>query len=190
MAKIITATPGQKCGGVVETQQKKVENSVETQQKKVENSVETQQKKVENSVETTSSGFGSGTYYYGDMVCPGFEDTTYAELDGYTFCESDVSGPNQMTLSQRNNLKIIAIGTLERENRYLFCGKNVRVLYNGVDQGSDFVIWDRCAGCGSEKIDFSLDALNNINSNACFDGVTTGITWEILDSNGIEFRND
>jgi hypothetical protein len=139
---------------------------------------------------TISSGFGSGTYYYGDMVCPGFEGSTYSELDGYTFCESDVPGPNQMTLSLRNNLKIIAIGTLDRKNRSLLCGKNVRILYNGVDQGSDFVIWDRCAGCGSEKIDFSLDALNNINSNACFDGVTNGITWEILDSSGIEFRND
>jgi hypothetical protein len=92
-------------------------------------------------------------------MCPAFEGSTYAENGGYAFCESDVPGANQLTLQQRANLKIVAIGNIERGDRDRLCGKNVRVSYNGVVQGEDYVIWDRCASCGTAKLDFSLDAL-------------------------------
>jgi hypothetical protein len=128
---------------------------------------------------------GVGSFYYGtNGICNGL---SYSENQGYTFCESDASGPNQLTLSQRNNLNIVAIGSLTRENRAELCGKNVRVYYNGVAQGQDYVIWDKCASCGDTTLDFSIDAIQQINPNACEDGLTKNLSWEILDTNGIEF---
>ena len=143
----------------------------------------------ENSGNNDSSGSGSyqgvGSFYYGtNGICYGL---SYSENQGYTFCESDASGPNQLTLSQRNNLNIVAIGGLTRENKADLCGKKIRVYYNGVSQGQDYVIWDKCASCGDTTLDFSIDAIQKINPNACEDGLTKNVSWEILDTNGIKF---
>jgi hypothetical protein len=137
-----------------------------------------------SSISNTSASYkGVGSFYYGtNGIC----ETSFSENQGYSFCESDSTGPNQLTLEQRNNLNIVAIGGLTRENRKDLCGKNVNVYYNGVSQGKDYVIWDKCESCGDTTLDFSIDAIQKINSNACQDGLTP-LSWEILDTNGIEF---
>jgi hypothetical protein len=127
---------------------------------------------------------GTGSFYYGTSICFGI---SFAENNGYSFCESYIPGDNQLTLDQRNNSNIIAIGILDYDNRSNLCGKNVRVYYNSIDQGQDYIIWDKCAGCGNTTLDFSIDALEQINPNACQDGLTNGLSWEILDTIGITF---
>lgn len=127
---------------------------------------------------------GVGSFYYGsDGKC----GLSYSENQGYSFCESHTPGLNQIKLNERNNLKIVAVGMLTLENRKELCGKNVRVYLGGEVVGEDYVIWDKCASCGETTLDFSIDALESINSNACQDGLTKELSWEILDNNGIEF---
>jgi hypothetical protein len=127
---------------------------------------------------------GVGSFYYGSSICSGL---SFSENNGYSFCESYTPGDNQLTLAQRNNLNIVAIGTLDYDNRSTLCGKHVRVYYNGIAQDQDYVVWDKCASCGDTTLDFSIDALEQINPNACQDGLTNGLSWEILDTIGIQF---
>ncbi len=135
-------------------------------------------------------GKGFGSYYYDTS---GKECITkFAEVDGYTSCESYIPGKNQITLQQRNNNYIVAIDVeklQEHGGRKKYCGKRVKVSRNGKLFDKKFVVWDGCVDCKKlKRLDFSLGALLQIDNNTCFLGIVPGLSWEITSDQIIEFH--
>ncbi|KAJ3069543.1 hypothetical protein HDU98_007383, partial [Podochytrium sp. JEL0797] len=132
------------------------------------------------------SGSGSGTYYYdvNNAVCPGAP--LYPENQGYTSCEPSTG---YQTLASRNTNFIVALAVDQMNgNKANLCGKRVVVKHNGQVVPGTFVVWDSCAACtGGVKLDFSLSALQQISSDACFLGVVPGVSWEVTDEQVIPY---
>ncbi|KAJ3139378.1 hypothetical protein HK100_011715 [Physocladia obscura] len=133
------------------------------------------------------SGSGDGTYYYDvtGLTCDG--QAEYPENNGYTSCEP--SAPPYETLLERDNNYIVALAVDQMNgNKEKLCGKRVIISYNGQVVEGNFVVWDSCVACaGGVRLDFSLSALETIDSQACTLGVVPGINWEVTDEQVIPY---
>lgn len=140
-------------------------------------------------------GKGYGSYYYDTTgkTCPG--EAKYPENNGIATCESYYPGPNQKKLIDRGTNNIVAMASSKISNdRSTYCGKRVKVYHNGVLVPTIFVVWDACGSCEENqagtigpRLDFSMSALKEINPNACADGLTPNISWEVVDEQVIPF---
>lgn len=106
-----------------------------------------------------------------------------------TACETYNLNNHPPTLAQRNTNNVIAIGQLYMASsaaRAKWCGKKVIVTKNGVQvkapDGGDFFVWDGCQACSEQSnsiLDFSLTALQKVDSNACTVGIVPNIQYQI-----------
>lgn len=132
-------------------------------------------------------GSGLGSYYYDAIGKTCNNEAPYAENNGYTLCETFLGKPN--VLSSYNNNYLVAIDANIIKDREKYCGKKVVVKYNGVLVDKPFVAWDGCAACANgTRLDFSMSALLAIEPNACQLGIVPGISWEVIDSQVMEWR--
>jgi hypothetical protein len=144
------------------------------------------------------SGTGLGTYYFDitglhnshlvGETCPHDNFPEYVENNGIAQCESH-NPKNYITMKQRNNNNIVAIdSSILSRNRAGLCGKAVNIWFEGQKIDRPFVVWDGCKACfGGVKIDFSLEALVDIDSDTCHLGMVPGIRWEVTDEQEIKF---
>jgi hypothetical protein len=138
------------------------------------------------------SGKGLGSYYYDAFggLCP-LEKVPYPENQGIASCESYFAGPNQVPISAHKNNNLIAIdNTLLQQpgGRAKFCGKRVIVRYNGVLVDKPFIVWDGCGAClNGARLDFSREALMDIDPQACDLGLLPEISWKVVDEQLMTF---
>lgn len=147
----------------------------------------------------SDSGYGSYYYDFTGAHCP--LEAPYPENNGITTCESYTPGPNQIPLGQHKTNNIVALRSdFVSDNREKWCGKRARVSYKGKPVDAVFYVWDAClilliagGACATRgvgvgpRLDFSLSAIKAINPNACTDGITDGISWEITDEQVVPF---
>lgn len=134
----------------------------------------------------------TGSYYYDvkNPSCPGAKGLA----SGYGICASVTPGSNQQTLQQMNTNNIVALdanffGGWSQRSKW--CGKQVVISRNGKQinppDGGNWFIWDSCGTPG--RMDFSFTGLQQFDSNACQDGLVSGLSVTVYNNQVHSFVN-